>query len=136
MADAQIQEQVDGILSQHANYEEVTDKAIETGDMGQLTYEASTDGQPLKDAIPEAKGIASGEGYWVSADEHAFIPGMGGALIGMNIGDKKDVEVTFPEDFMVKELANVKALYSVEVTAVTRSLRSKTGRNHPRKTAG
>ena len=118
VADAQIQEQIDGILSQHANYEEVTDKAVEAGDMGQLTYEATTDGQSLKDAIPEAKGIGSGEGYWVSADEHAFIPGMGGALIGMNVGDKKDVEVTFPEDFMVKELANIKALYSVEVTAV------------------
>ncbi|MDF7824288.1 trigger factor [Pontiellaceae bacterium B12227] len=116
--DEQVQEQIDAILSQHANYEEVTDKAIEAGDMGQLTYEASTDGQPLKDAIPEAKGIGSGEGYWVSADEHAFIPGMGAALIGMNIGDKKDVEVTFPEDFMVKELANITALYSVEVTAV------------------
>lgn len=118
VTDAQVQEQVDAILSQHANYEEVTDKAIEAGDMGQLTYEASTDGTPLKDAIPEAKGIGSGEGYWVSADEHAFIPGMGAALIGMNIGDKKDVEVTFPEDFMVKELAGIKALYNVEVTAV------------------
>ena len=116
--DEQVQEQVDAILSQHANYEEVTDKAVEAGDMGQLTYEATTDGKSLKDAIPEAKGIGSGEGYWVSADEHAFIPGMGAALIGMNVGDKKDVEVTFPEDFMVKELASVKALYSVEVTAV------------------
>ncbi|MEI6892771.1 MAG: trigger factor [Pontiella sp.] len=118
VADAQIQEQIDGILSQHANYEEVTDHAIAAGDMGQLTYEASSDGQPLQDAIPEAKGIGSGEGYWVSADEHAFIPGMGDALIGLNIGDKKEVEVTFPEDFMVKELASITALYSVEVTAI------------------
>ena len=118
VADAQIQDQIDMILSQHANYEEVEGKAIEAGDMGQLTYEATTDGQPLQDAIPEAKGIGSGEGYWVSADEHAFIPGMGEALVGLSIGDKKDVEVTFPEDFMVKELANVKALYNVEVTAV------------------
>jgi trigger factor len=118
VTDEQVQEQIDMIRNQYANYDEVEDKAIETGDMGQLTYEATTDGTPLKEAIPEAKGIGSGEGYWVSADEHAFIPGMGEALIGLNIGDKKDVEVTFPDDFMVKELAGVKALYNIEVTAV------------------
>ncbi len=118
VTDEQVQAQIDMILGQHANFEEVEDKAIEAGDMGQLTYEATTDGKSLKDAIPEAKGIGSGEGYWVSADEHAFIPGMGEAIVGMNVGDKKEVEVEFPESFMVKELAGVKALYNVEVTAV------------------
>ena len=118
VTDEQVQEQIDQILGQHADYKEVEGKAVEAGDMGQLTYEATTDGTPLQDAIPEAKGIGSGEGYWVSADEHAFIPGMGEAIVGMNIGDKKEVEVTFPEDFMVKELAGVKAAYTVEVTAV------------------
>ena len=118
VTDEQVQVQIDMIRNQHANYEEVTGKAIEAGDMGQLTYEATTDGTPLQEAIPEAKGIGSGEGYWVSADEHAFIPGMGEALIGLNIGDKKEVEVTFPENFMVKELAGIKALYNIEVTAI------------------
>jgi len=118
VTDDQVQEQIDGILGQHANYEEVEGKTIESGDMGQLTYEAAVDGTPLQDAIPEAKGIGSGAGYWVSADEHAFIPGMGEAIVGLNAGDKKDVEIEFPESFMVKELAGVKALYSIEVTAV------------------
>ncbi|VGO23427.1 trigger factor [Pontiella sulfatireligans] len=118
VTDVQVQEQIDSIRNQHANYEEVENKAIEAGDMGQLTYEATVDGTPLQDSIPEAKGIGSGAGYWVSADEHAFIPGMGEAIVGLNIGDKKEVEVTFPEDFMVKELAGVKAVYNVEVTAV------------------
>jgi trigger factor len=118
VTEAQVQEQVDGIRNQHANYEEVEGKAIEAGDMGQLTYEATVDGTPLQEAIPEAKGIGSGSGYWVSADEHAFIPGMGEAIVGMNVGDKKEVAVEFPESFMVKELAGVKTVYNVEVTAV------------------
>ncbi|MBT8042288.1 MAG: trigger factor, partial [Pontiella sp.] len=103
VTDAQVQEQIDAILNQHANYEEVEGKTIETGDMGQLTYEATTNGQSLQEAIPEAKGIGAGEGYWVSADEHAFIPGMGEALVGMKAGDKKAVNIEFPEGFMVKE---------------------------------
>lgn len=118
VSDAQVQEQIDSILNQHANYEEVEGKTIETGDMAQLTYEAIVDGQPLEEIAPEAKGIGKGEGYWVSADEHAFLPGMGEAIVGLKIGDKKEVEVNFPDSFMVKELAGIKALYSIEVTAV------------------
>jgi trigger factor len=118
VTDEQVQEQVDGIRSQQANFEEVEGKAVEAGDMGQLTYEATVDGAPLEDTVPEAKGIGKGEGYWVSADEHAFIPGMGEAIVGLNVGDKKEVTVEFPESFMVKELAGVKAVYNVEVTGV------------------
>ena len=118
VTDVQVQEQVDAIRTQHANYEDAEGKTVETSDMAQLTYEATVEGRPLEEVAPEAKGIGKGEGYWVSADEHAFLPGMGEAIVGLNAGDKKEVEVSFPESFMVKELAGIKALYSIEVTAV------------------
>ncbi len=118
ITDEQVQEYLDGILRQYANYEEVDGKTVAEGDMAQLTYEATVDGQPLQEVIPAAKGIGSGQGYWVSADDYAFIPGMGEAIVGLNKGDKKEVEVAFPDTFMVKELAGVKALYQIEVTAV------------------
>jgi len=118
VTDEQVQEQIDAIRNQHANYEEVEAKVVETGDMAQLTYEATIDGKPLEEVAPEAKGIGKGEGYWVSADEHAFLPGMGEAIVGLNVGDKKDVKIEFPETFMVKELVGVKAAYSIEVTSV------------------
>ena len=118
VTDAQVQEQVDAILNQHANYEEVEGKNVEASDMAQLTYTATVDGKPLEDVAAEAKGIGAGEGYWISADEHAFLPGMGEAIVGLTIGDKKDVDISFPEAFMVKELAGLKALYHIEVTGV------------------
>ncbi len=118
VSDAQVQEQIDQLLNQQATFDDVEDKPIDKGDMGQLSYEAFIGDQPLKEAIPEAKGIGSGEGYWVSADEQAFIPGMGEALIGLNSGDSKEVDIHFPATFMVKELADVKARYQIEVTGV------------------
>ena len=118
VTDAQVQEQINEILKQHANYEEVEGKTVEAGDMAQLTYEATSGGQPLEEIASEAKGIGNGEGYWVSADEHAFLPGMGEAIVGLNTGDKKEVEINFPESFMVKELVGINALYNIEVTAV------------------
>jgi len=118
ITDAQVQEQIDAIRNQHANYEEVEDKAVEAGDMAQLTYEATIDGKSLEEIAAEAKGLGKGDGYWVSADEHAFLPGMGEAIVGLNIGDKKEVEINFPDNFMVKDLAGSKAIYNIEVTAV------------------
>ncbi len=118
VTDEQVQEQIDAIRGQQANFEEVEGKTVEQGDMAQLTYESTVDGQPLTEAIPEAKGVGAGSGYWVSADEHAFLPGMGKAVVGLVEGDKKEVEVEFPESFVVKELGGVKALYNIEVTGV------------------
>ena len=118
VTDAQIQEQIDAIRTQHADYKEVEGKTVEEGDMAQLTYTATANGKPLVEVAPEAKGIGEGNGYWISADEHAFLPGMGEAVVGLNAGDKKEVEVNFPKDFMVKDLAGIKTLYTIEVTAV------------------
>jgi trigger factor len=118
ISDQQVQEQIDAIRSQHATYEEADGKTVEQADMAQLTYEATVEGKPLEELAAEARGIGRGEGYWVSADEHSFLPGMGQAIIGMQIGDKKEVEVKFPADFMVKELAGLAALYRIEVTGV------------------
>ena len=113
-----VEAQLETLLNQQATYEDADDKTIEKGDMGQLTYEAFVDEQPLKEAIEAAKGLGAGEGYWVSADEHAFIPGMGEALVGMKKGDKKSVDVHFPAEFMVKELADIHARYEIEISGV------------------
>ena len=118
VTDQQVQEQVDAIRNQHASYDDVEGKKVEEGDMAQLSYEAICDGKPLEELAPAAKGLGSGKEYWVSADDQAFIPGMGKAIVGLNAGDKKEVKISFPKDFMVKELAGLKAVYSIEVTGV------------------
>ena len=72
----------------------MNEKKIEFGDMGQLEYEAFIEGHALRDVIPESKGLASGKDYWVSADEHSFIPDMGHKIIGLSIDDEKEIEIT------------------------------------------
>ena len=118
VTDEQVQEQINALLNQQATYEDVENKTVEEGDMAQLTYTATVNGKPLTEVAPEAKGIGEGKDYWISADEHAFLPGMGKAIVGLNVGDKKEVAVVFPESFMVKELAGLTTMYNIEVTAV------------------
>lgn len=118
VSDKQVEETVQSILRQHATYEDVAGRAAKEKDMVQVSYESTIDGQPLEEKVPQARGMGRGNGYWITCDEESFLPGMGKALIGSKIGDKKDVTVKFPEGFIVKELAGMKAEFKVEVTGM------------------
>ena len=116
--DKDVNEQIKNLLNQYSTYEVDDEKKIEQGDMGKLSYKAYVKEKLLSELIPESKAIASGKDYWVSADEHAFIPGMGEAIIGLKKGDKKDITISFPSSFMVKELADIKATYHIEILSI------------------
>ena len=116
--DKDIDEQINNLLNQYSTYEIDDEKKIEQGDMGQISYKAYVEEKLLSELIPESKAIASGKDYWVSADEHAFIPGMGEAIIGLGKGDKKEITISFPSSFMVKELIDIKATYHVEILSI------------------
>jgi len=118
VTEKQIDETVESILRQHATYEDITGRAAKEKDMVQVSYESTIGGQPLEEKVPQARGLGRGNGYWITCDDESFLPGMGKALIGAKIGGKKDVTVKFPEGFIVKELAGMKAEFKVEVTGM------------------
>ena len=118
VSEKQIDETVESILRQHATYEDITGRAAKEKDMVQVSYESTIGGQPLEEKVPQARGLGRGNGYWITCDDESFLPGMGKALVGAKIGDKKDVTVKFPEGFIVKELAGMKAEFKVEVTGM------------------
>ncbi|MCC7300222.1 MAG: trigger factor [Verrucomicrobia bacterium] len=118
VAEKQVDETVQSILRQHATYEDVAGRAAKEKDMVQVSYESTIGGQPLEEKVPQARGMGKGNGYWITCDEESFLPGMGKALIGSKIGDKKDVTVKFPDGFIVKELAGMKAEFKVEVSGM------------------
>ncbi len=119
--DKQVGETIDSIRRQHATFDDIEDRPANEKDMVQVSYESTIDGTPLEEKVPEARGMGKGNGYWITCDDEAFLPGMGKALIGASIGDKKDITVEFPESFIVKELANLKADFKVEVTGMRES---------------
>ncbi|NOU35673.1 MAG: trigger factor [Kiritimatiellaceae bacterium] len=118
VSEKQVEETVQSILRQHATYEDIEGRAAKEKDMVQVSYESTIGGQPLEEKVPQARGMGRGNGYWITCDEESFLPGMGKALVGSKIGDKKDVTVKFPEGFIVKELAGMKAEFKVEVTGM------------------
>lgn len=121
VAQKEVDETIESIRRQHATFDDIEGRPAKEKDMVQVSYESTIDGEPLEEKVPEARGMGKGNGYWITCDDEAFLPGMGKALIGTSIGDKKEVAVAFPESFIVKELAGQKADFNVEVTGMRES---------------
>lgn len=121
VTEEKVNETVESIRRQHASFEDITGRPAREKDMVQVSYESTIDGVPLEEKVPAARGMGRGTGYWITCDDESFLPGMGKALTGAKIGDKKDVTVNFPEGFIVKELAGLKAEFKVEVTGLRES---------------
>lgn len=121
--DRDIDEEVEGMRRELATYEEVTDRAAETGDFAEVTYTGRIDGQPLAEAEPEAPAtMAAGEGQWMAIDETTFLPGFTDALVGRKPGDQLVVTVTVPEDFAVEFLRGREVEYEVTLVNLRRQV--------------
>lgn len=98
----------------HATFQTVP-RELKAGDFAVINYSATTDGKPLTDIAPTARGLTEKKNFWIGIDDTSFIPGFGTQLVGMKAGDKRTVTVDFPADFVVPALAGRKGAYEVEV---------------------
>ncbi len=96
----------------------IVDRPLQTGDIAVVNYTATTEGKPLTDIAPTAKGLSERKAFWVEIGSGSFIPGFSEQLMGGKAGEKRTVNVEFPADFVSKELAGRKATYEVEITEV------------------
>lgn len=94
------------------------ERAAAAGDIAVVTFTGTTDGKPIAELSPAAKGLSEQKGFWVELEPGKFIPGFAEQLTGAKAGDKRTVNVDFPADFGTAELAGKKAVYEVEVTEV------------------
>lgn len=89
----------------------IDNRAVAEGDTVNLDYSGSVDGVKFAGGTAEAQTLKIGS--------HTFIPGFEEQMVGMNIGEEKDLEVTFPEEYHAKELAGKKAVFHVKVNGIT-----------------
>lgn len=89
----------------------VDDRPVAEGDTVNLDYSGSVDG------VKFAGGTA--ENQTLKIGSHTFIPGFEEQMVGMNIGEEKDLNVTFPTEYHAKELAGKEAVFHVKVNGIT-----------------
>ena len=113
-----IDHDMDHLRQRMANFEDVEGRSLEMDDYAVLSFEATLDGQPLGEVVEQAAYMSKAEDQWLRISEESFLPGFCADLVGMSIGDKKDVEVTFDEEFGIEELREKTAIFAVELKGI------------------
>ena len=83
---------------------------VEEGDIAIIDFEGFKDGV----AFDGGKG----ENYSLEIGSHTFIPGFEEKVVGMKIGEEKDLDLEFPEDYGAKDLAGAKVVFKVKVNEI------------------
>lgn len=97
-------------LERNARTVEVTDRSVQKDDMVTLDYEGFVDGEAFEGG--------KGTDYPLTIGSGAFIPGFEDQLIGAEIGQEMEVNVTFPEQYHSKELAGKEAVFKCTVHTI------------------
>ncbi len=108
---------IEVLRQSHTTFNKV-DRPAQTGDIAVVNYVGTSEGKPITEIAPTAKGLTEQKNFWVEIGAKAFIPGFDEQLRGAKAGDKRTVAVDFPADFVTEQLAGKKASYEVEVIEI------------------
>lgn len=113
VTDEQVDAQIKDMMGRDAKMVVAEEGAvIEKGDFAIIDFAGTVDGEPFSGG--------EGKGYPLEVGSNSFIPGFEDQLVGLSKGDSTDVEVTFPEDYFVKDLAGKEAVFKVNIQDVKR----------------
>ena len=110
VTDEEVDAEIDQERNRNARTIEVTDRAVENGDIVTLDFEGFVDGVAFEGG--------KGTDYPLTIGSGSFIPGFEDQLIGYEIGKEGEVKVTFPEDYHSEDLAGKDATFKCTIKAI------------------
>ncbi len=108
---ADVDAEIEIVRQRNARFVEVTDRPVQDGDTVNLNYCGKVDGVAFQGGTAENQDLTIGS--------HAFIEGFEPQLIGMNIGETKDITVTFPAEYHAEELKGKEAVFTCTINKIT-----------------
>ena len=114
VSEEEIEAELKKAQAQHAREVSIEDRPVKEGDVITLNYAGTIDGVPFDGGTAESQKLEIGS--------HSFIDTFEDQLVGLNIGDEKDVNVTFPEEYHAPELAGKPAVFHVKVLGITEKI--------------
>lgn len=117
VTDADVDRAINLLRDRQTNFKKV-ERALQAGDIAVVNYTGTSDGKPLTELAPTAKGLTEQKNFWIEIKKDSFIPGFSEQLADAKAGDKRTVNVDFPADFVTPQLAGKKGVYEVEVVEV------------------
>lgn len=110
--DAEVEQEINTVRDRNSREIEVMGRPAEKGDTAVIDYEGFCD-----DKVFEG---GKGENYALKLGSNTFIPGFEDQIVGKNIGDEFDVNVTFPTEYHAADLAGKPAVFKCKLHALTK----------------
>ncbi len=111
VTDEDIKAELDRQLEENARLVEITDRPVKADDKVNIDFDGYLDGERFEGGKAEDYDLVIGS--------NTFINGFEDQIIGHEVGDKFDVNVTFPEDYQAKEFQGKDAKFVVELNSIT-----------------
>ena len=111
VTDEDVENAIKSLQERNAREVPVEGRSAKDGDITNIDYSGAVDG------VKFDGGTANGQTLVLGS--HSFIPGFEEGVVGMNIGETKDIDVTFPDDYHAEELKGKKAVFTVTLNSIT-----------------
>ncbi len=111
VSEEEINDYVDYILSSSIENVEIEGRdVVKNGDIANIDYEGKKDGVAFEGGTAQGTDLKIGSGQ--------FIPGFEDGVIGMKIGETKDIELSFPDTYPNEELAGKPVVFTVKLNSI------------------
>ena len=108
--DADVDKEIERLLDRNARKIEVSDRPCQNGDTVNIDFVGTIDGVKFDGGEASGFDLTLGSGQ--------FIPGFEDQVVGMNVGESRDVNVRFPENYQAEELKGKDAVFAVKLNSV------------------
>ncbi len=108
--DEEVEAEIAKLQERNARQVEVTDRAAENGDICNIDFSGSVDGVKFDGGTAEKYDLTLGSG--------SFIPGFEEQIVGMKVGEEKDINVTFPENYQADNLKGKAAVFAIKLHSI------------------
>ena len=110
VTDEEIDRRIQQDVDKATTMADVTDRNVENGDTVNLDYAGTVDGVAFEGGTAKGQTLEIGSGH--------FIPGFEEQMVGMAIGEEKDLNVKFPDEYHAENLKGKDAVFHVKVNAI------------------
>lgn len=110
VSDADVEAELNSVRKRNARMLDIDDREARMGDTANIDFDGYLNGERFDGG--------KSEGYALELGSNSFVPGFEDQVVGMKIGEEKDINITFPEDY-TPELAGKDVVFKVKLNSLT-----------------
>ena len=110
VSDENVDNELNSVRKRNARMIDIDDRAAEMGDTVNIDFDGYLDGERFDGG--------KAEGYSLELGSNSFVPGFEDQIVGMKIGEEKDIDITFPENY-TPELAGKAVVFKIKLNGIT-----------------